>query len=166
MVLYISHSLLHKLPFLVYQSSAESSKFQSPAFAPKLKPTSLKILVLNLKKKKKRLKIISLFATEPPKAGITFISNICISPQPPYSSILLGLKIFPAVKGLTATFSPSLAYLHLLFILLSWISQWTASETGLLPTWAPSRLICNCGGCMEELHHGWLLELQTSPSDP
>ena len=42
-----SHSFLHKLPFFLCQSSAQSSKFQSPAFAPKLKPSSTEILVLN-----------------------------------------------------------------------------------------------------------------------
>lgn len=41
--------------------------------------------------------------------------------------LLLGLKIFSTVKGIIAVFSPSLTYLHLLFILLLCISQLAAS---------------------------------------
>lgn len=74
--------------------------------------------------------------------------------------LLLGLKIFSTVKGTIAVFSPSLTYLHLLFILLLCISQRAAAL--LTPSW----LICSCGGCMEELHCGWHSELQTALSDP
>lgn len=78
----------------------------------------------------------------------------------------LGLKIFSAVKGLTAIFSASPTYLYLLFILLFWTSQWAAHETHLLPLRAPSWLICSCGSCTERLWCGWLSELPTAPSDP
>lgn len=41
--------------------------------------------------------------------------------------LLLGFKFFSTVKGIIAVFSPSLTYLHLLFILLLCISQQAAS---------------------------------------
>lgn len=49
--------------------------------------------------------------------------------------LLHGLKIFSTVKGITAVFSPSLTYLHLLFILLLCISQQAASVKQLF--WPP-----------------------------
>lgn len=45
--LYLSHIFLHKLTFFLYQHFAESSKFQTATFAPKLKPSSLEIPVMN-----------------------------------------------------------------------------------------------------------------------
>lgn len=36
-----------QIPFFLYQPSAESSRFQSPAFAPKFRASSLEILVLD-----------------------------------------------------------------------------------------------------------------------
>lgn len=46
--------------------------------------------------------------------------------------LLLGLKFFSTVKGIIVVFSPSLTYLHLLFILLLCISHQAASVKQLL----------------------------------
>lgn len=74
--------------------------------------------------------------------------------------LLLGLKIFSTVKGIIAAFSPSLTYLHLLFILLLCISQWVASVNQLF--WPPPDSSVAVGVVWRS-SCGWHSELQMLP---